>query len=180
MNVQLSKTCKACGKERKTKQLRYDPKTFDAYCENPYICESNDHPNSVPNILQRQSEYELVAADDVQGRFEEHLSEQYRGNVEKFERIRTLLTKPFTLRIIDPQMAKFIVEFEDANGMNTTQAVRTCLEAAMLNPASLGSFELPEPEAPQPTPEPAPKKLADRKAEADEGDDNDDDDFGVI
>jgi len=145
--MQLEKVCAACGKERKTRALRYDPSTFKAYCENPYICGSNEHPNSPRSLIERGTELDLKTSDEIKPLFEKYIQEQYAEDKDQYDRIRKLLTMPFTVRFSDPRMARFIVALEDEKNTTTSEAIRICVAFAM---------ERMGVEVAEPTPAPAP------------------------
>lgn len=128
-SLPLGKHCSACGKERKSKALRYDPVTLLAFCDNPYIC-SQDHPNSPYNILKNQQESLLVSYNEANESHKRQLLESFDSEI--VSKIQAMLQKPLTLRIHDPAMAQFVVEFQEVAGLPTTSDVfRYAIEALM-------------------------------------------------
>ena len=128
----LGKSCAACGKERKTKYLRYDAETFKPYCENPYIC--NDlHPNSVKNLITNQTEIGLLTYEQASEGYKAYLMSSY-NNGDVVSRIQAILTKPSNIRVQDPEMAKFLVEFQDEQGLKTlSETIRYCVQVVKDN-----------------------------------------------
>jgi hypothetical protein len=128
----LGKVCAACGKERKSKALGYDPQTFKPYCENPYIC-GDDHPNSVQNIIKRQAEVHLITAEEANEGYRKHLFDVY-DDPAIVQRIQRMLASPVTMRIQDPEMAKFLIEFEAEQGLNNlSDTIRYCVQIVKEN-----------------------------------------------
>jgi len=134
MNTPLSlgKTCVACGTTRKSKALRYDPTTFAPYCENPYIC-NDDHPNSVKNLIANQRETPLLKHDEAVEAYRKYLSETYSSS-DIVTRIHKMLTDPSTIRIQNPEMARFLLEFQEEKGIKSlSETIRHCIEIVMEN-----------------------------------------------
>jgi len=128
----LGKICAACGKERKGKLLMYDPATFTPYCANPYIC-CDEHPNSPGNLIERQKEFKLVDADTANEAFKKHLLDVYEDK-SVVESIQKLLVKPITIRILTPEMAKFLIDYAEEHGIeNQSEAIRSCIQTVMEN-----------------------------------------------
>lgn len=110
-NIILGKSCVACNKERKGRVLRYDPKTLYAYCDNPYICDSEDHPNSELNIVKRGKSLTLISHEEAVEAYKQELLTVH--NVDQVKRIQAILTKPVTIRVQDAEMAEFIVKYQN-------------------------------------------------------------------
>jgi hypothetical protein len=128
----LGKVCAACGKERKSKALRYDTESFNPYCDNPYIC-NDEHPNSVKNLIQNQKETVLVPHEDAVNAYREHLSAVYKDS-DIVQKIHRMLTDPITIRVQKPEMAKFLVEFQQENDLDSlSETIRYCVEVVMEN-----------------------------------------------
>lgn len=128
----LGKVCAACGKERKSKALKYDPATFLPYCDNPYIC-SDDHPNSPKNLIQNQKETALFDLAQANEAYRKHLKVQY-ANSDTVEKIHRMLTHPTTIRIQDPDMAVFLVDLEEELGLdNLSDTIRYCIQVVKEN-----------------------------------------------
>jgi hypothetical protein len=128
----LGKTCTACGKERKGKALRYDPITFDPYCENAYIC-NDQHPNSPKNLIERQAEFVLVGAEEANEAYKAHLLDVYEDK-SVVEQIQKMLTHPITIRILTPAMAKFLIDYAHENETaSQSDAIRNCVQTVMDN-----------------------------------------------
>jgi hypothetical protein len=125
---QLGKICSACGRERsKTKSILFDPKTLQPYCESPYIC-NTEHPNSIPNLLDRGAELKLIPLSEAQKLFKEHLIKTV-GDPTKIARIRSMVDKLMTIRIGDPGLATFILELQSAYKLSSvSDAIRYCIQ----------------------------------------------------
>lgn len=132
VTLTLPKTCAACGKERKSKALKYDPKTFEPYCDNPYIC-NDKHPNSTPNIIERRGEAPLITADEANEAYKAHLLDVYEDK-SVVEQIQRMLTSPTTVRILEPAMAKFLIDFaQERSYTSQSEALRECVRIVMEN-----------------------------------------------
>lgn len=131
--TQLGKVCSACGRERsKTKSILFDPNTLYPYCESPYIC-SSDHPNAPANLLKRGAELKLIPLSEAQKLFKEYLIKTV-GDPEKILRIRNMVDKPMTIRIGDPELARFILELQDMYQMSSvSDAIRYCIQTMKEN-----------------------------------------------
>lgn len=130
--LSLGKVCAACGKERKSKALRYDTTDFNPYCENPYIC-NEDHPNSVKNLIAKQRETKLIDHDEAVEAYRKHLSAVYEDS-DIVQKIHRMLTSPVTVRVQKPEMAKFLVEFQKEHNIDSlSEAIRHCVEVMMEN-----------------------------------------------
>lgn len=129
----LGKSCAACGKERKSKYLMYDPETLKPYCENPYIC-NDEHPNSNKNLIKYQKVIQLIGYEDASEAFRLQLMESYKNDKDVVSRIQAILTKPSNIRIQDPELAKFLVEFQDAQGFDSlSETFRYCVQVVKDN-----------------------------------------------
>jgi hypothetical protein len=128
----LGKVCAACGKERKSRALKYDANTFMPYCDHPYIC-SDAHPNSPRNIVMNQKETELLSFDESTEAYKKYLMRTY-SNPHIIKKISRMLIQPITLRIQDPEMAKFLAEFEDSEGLSDmSSTIRHCIQIVLEN-----------------------------------------------
>lgn len=130
---QLSRVCKACGKERKKKGLiMYTEDTLTPYCNNPYIC-NDKHPNSPANLVTRHSVVELIPYETASIIMEERLKSKYadRGI---YDMVAKILETPSTVRISEPEMAEFLVGIMLEYGFESkSDAIRYCIQEAMLN-----------------------------------------------
>lgn len=129
--LSLGKNCTACGKERKTKALGYHPATLEAFCDNPYVC-NEDHPNSAQNLIRTQKQTQLVTFAEANEAHKDQLLANFdEGTVAK---IQKMLTKPITIRIHSPEMAEFIVSFqEESNHENVSEVIWYAIEMLMQN-----------------------------------------------
>lgn len=123
------RTCHACGKERKSRNLLYDAETLYGYCKNPYIC-NELHPNSNKNLIANAKEADLVALEDATESYNEKLHEVY-GDESIVALIQRLMTHPVTIRIGDVPMARFLAELSTSETDNMTEAIRYCVRAEM-------------------------------------------------
>ena len=160
--ITMGKICTACGKERKPKSLMYDPKTFKSYCHTPYIC-TDEHPNSPKNLIKRGSEMELVDFTAIQKAYESRLLES--TDPEEVAKIYRLMRNPATVRITDPKMAKFLVEYARTSGLDTMSDVFRLAIETLMQPNPLPVEEEPEmePEPVEPEPETKPEPQAEEK-----------------
>lgn len=159
MITKLGTTCTACHAERKQRQLGYDPETLLPYCIHAYMCNEN-HPNSVPNILKRQGELKLIPYAEA-----EAVCLGLIANKEEYEAIKQMLSKPITLRIGDPELAKFILDLQKQLDLpDRSAAIRYCIQLVKDQPITAEqhtttSFPVsapvqPKVEEPVPVPEP--------------------------
>ncbi len=122
----LGRICTACGKEHKTNHLLFDPETLLPYCTNPYICNLN-HPNSPTNLIKRGAELLLVTYTQANAAHEKQLLDKY--DPEIIEKIRKLIVKPLTVRVQDPEMAKFLIELQEQMNFDTmSDLIRYCIQ----------------------------------------------------
>ena len=130
----LGKVCTACGKERKTKALGYHPATLAAYCDNPYVC-NEDHPNSAQNLIATQKQTKLITFAEANEAHKDQLLANFdEGTVVK---IQKMLTKPITIRIHSPEMAEFIVSFQEESKLdNVSEVIWYAVEMLMQNKGS--------------------------------------------
>lgn len=127
----LGKVCAACGKERKSKVLRYDPNTFQPYCDNPYIC-TPDHPNSAANIIARQKELLMIDFATANDAYKSQLLDSFDPSV--VDQIQRLLNYPLTMRIQDPEMAQFMVEYKEEHDFDSmSEVIRYAVQMLMEN-----------------------------------------------
>ena len=131
--LSLGKSCAACGKERKSKYLKYDPETLKPYCDNPFIC-NDEHLNSVKNLIKYQKESQLISFEQASEAFRRQLMESYKNDKDIVSRIQSILTKPSNIRIQDPELAKFLVEFQDEKGFESlSETFRYCVQVVKAN-----------------------------------------------
>lgn len=122
----LAKACSVCGKERKPKALLYDS-GFSAFCANPYIC-SQEHPNSPKNILERNSLEPMYTFEQALDRYRHSLAEQFMDK-GLAKRVHRLISSPTTIRIQEPEIAKFLVKFQQEHALpSISDAIRRCIE----------------------------------------------------
>lgn len=122
----LGRTCAACGKEHKTSHLAYDPETLLPYCTHPYICNS-DHPNSPTKLIKRQTEQLLVSYAEANAAHEKQLLDRYDPTI--IERIKVLVSKPLTVRVPNPDTAKYLIELQEKMDFATmSDTVRYCIQ----------------------------------------------------
>lgn len=128
----LGSSCAACGAGRKAKNLRYDPQTFLPYCDAPHIC-NEKHPNSPLNLIQRQAVADLVTSEEIKEAYQQHLIENYTDS-DAAGKIHRLMLKPTTIRIMDPEMAEYLVSLqEDRNLESLAATIRYCIQIMMEN-----------------------------------------------
>lgn len=129
--VALGSTCAACGAGRKVRNLRYDPNTFLPYCEKTHIC-NDDHPNSYLNVIVRGKITDLVTAEEISGAYQAHLISQY--DPEMAEKLHRIVVKPTTLRIMDPEMAEYLVNLQKELALpSLAETIRHCIQLNMEN-----------------------------------------------
>lgn len=122
----LGRICAACGKEHKTSHLLFDPETLLPYCTNPYICNLN-HPNSPTNLIKRGAELLLVTYAQANAAHEKQLLEKYDPTI--ITQIQALLSKPITVRVLDHEMAKFLIELQAQMDFPTmSETTRYCIQ----------------------------------------------------
>lgn len=128
----LGSSCAACGAGRKAKNLRYDPQTFLPYCDAPHIC-NEQHPNSPLNLIQRQAVAELVTSEQIKEAYQQHLIENYTDS-DAAGKIHRLMLKPTTIRIMDPDMAEYLVNLQESKGLaSLAETIRYCIQVMMEN-----------------------------------------------
>jgi hypothetical protein len=95
-------------------------------------------------VIERGSELKLIGYDEAQARLKPMLTEAGAGN-EEADQIRKMITQPRSVRIEDPQMAKFIITIQNRFAMeNFSEAIRYCIQKAMqLDPQPTDEEELP-------------------------------------
>lgn len=123
-------TCAACGTTRKATHLRYDPTTFLPYCQHAEIC-APAHPNSPTSILERGQGINLVTLSEAEKLYREKLLIEH-PDAEAVEQIRKLLEKPISLRVLSPDLAKYLVQVQKEYSMDTmAETIRYLLSVAM-------------------------------------------------
>jgi hypothetical protein len=123
----LGSSCAACGAGRKAKNLRYDPATFLPYCDAPHIC-NEEHPNSHLNLIKRQAVAELVTSEEIKEAYQKHLLESYT-NSDAAGKIHRLMLKPTTIRIMDPDMAEYLVNLQEEKHFESlAETIRYCIQ----------------------------------------------------
>lgn len=127
MATSLGKTCKACGSPRKQSNIGYHPDTFEAYCVNPWIC-NTEHPNSPENLIKRGKELQLLTFEEAEEAFGSWLLMNHPDK-DKAEKIRRLVTHPTTVRVGSPENAEFLVNLVDELGLQSiSDAMRFCVQ----------------------------------------------------
>lgn len=130
MSSVLGTTCAACGAHRRRKTILYDPRTLEAYCHTPYIC-NEEHPNSTKNLLQRGSELELVTYEDAQQLLKAALEANLSVGTEA-DQVRRMVLAPTSIRISDPDLAKFLLDLKKEEGLSSiSDAIRYCVWQVM-------------------------------------------------
>lgn len=169
----LGSTCAACGAGRKAKNLRYDPNTFLPYCDAPHIC-NEEHPNSPKNLIKRQAIMELFTADDIREAYQKHLLDSY-VNTDSAMKIHRLMIKPTTIRILDPEMAEYLINLQEEKEFDSlAETMRYCVQIMMENnsmslqemreqenervKAAIAAETVKELEEPEPEPEEEPQE----------------------
>lgn len=127
--VVLGSVCSACGAVRKIRNLRYDLEDFMPYCHSPYICNEH-HVNSERNLILRKAVKPLVGYDEAKEGYEQYLLSTYDNQVEA-ERLKRLMLRPTTIRVMDQEMAKYLIRLQDERGLGISEAVRYCIESMM-------------------------------------------------
>lgn len=127
--VVLGSVCAACGAVRKIRNLRYDLEDFMPYCHSAYICNEH-HVNSERNLLLRKAVKPLVEYDEAKAAYEDYLLNAYEDQAEA-ERLKRLMLRPTTIRVMDQEMAKFLIRLQDERGLGISEAVRYCIESMM-------------------------------------------------
>jgi hypothetical protein len=140
--------CNACGVKRRHKNLRYDSKTFFAYCENPYVC-NDDNPNSPSNVIKRKGKVDMLTYEEAK------FANTANIKSTTSDRIKRLLNSPLTVRIQSVDMADFLVRESENKNQTVSELVRKLVEATMNEEPK----QQPEPQ--QKTPEPTVQTLND-------------------
>jgi hypothetical protein len=123
----LGKVCAACGVERKKKGIRYSPEDFMPYCDNPYVCNEN-HPNAPKNLLLRGAELALIPYAEAEEKYKAYLDKNL-PNSEMAEKIRRMVTNPTTVRVADPGLAQFLLEFQEEMQFDSiSDTIRFCVQ----------------------------------------------------
>lgn len=123
-------TCAACDTVRKANNLRYDPETFLPYCQHAEIC-SPAHPNSPTSILERGYGITLVTLQEAERLYKEKLLME-QPDAFTVAMIRKLLEKPVSMRVLSPDLAKYLVQvMKDYNMANMAETIRYLLTVAM-------------------------------------------------
>ena len=127
MSTALGRVCAACGVERKKKNIAYDPTDFMPYCDNPYIC-NEEHPNSPKNLIARGAELKLLSYEEAQAKFADWMATKLPDK-ELAEKIRRMVMHPISVRIGDPGLAQFILEFQKEFQMDSvSDTIRYCVQ----------------------------------------------------
>lgn len=127
MSTALGRVCNACGVERRKKNIAYDPTNFMPYCDNPYIC-NEDHPNSPKNLIARGAELQLLSYEEAQAKFADWVAMSHPDR-EIAEKIRRMVMYPISVRIGDPGLAQFILEFQQEFQMDSiSDTIRYCVQ----------------------------------------------------
>lgn len=127
MPTALGRVCTACGVERKKKNIAYNPTDFMPYCDNPYICNEN-HPNSPKNLIARGAELKLLSYEEAQAKFADWVAMNH-SDKEIAEKIRRMVMYPISVRIGDPGLARFILEFQQEFQMDSvSDTIRYCVQ----------------------------------------------------
>ena len=125
----LDKECTACGKGRSVKSLQYHPKTFEAYCDSPYVC-NDSHPNSIANVIVRKTEIELLPYEEAVEKYERMLDREY--DPKTVMQIRKLLTGPISVRLLSKDVAEYVAKIQTTYNLKTpSEAIRYCVQLAM-------------------------------------------------
>lgn len=128
----LGTTCTACGANRRRKTVVYDPQTLLPYCHTPYIC-NEKHPNSPENLIDRGSQVTLVDYQEAQRLLKIALENDQAIGMEA-ERIRRMVTQPTSIRINDPELARFLIQIQNEFNFNSvSDAIRYCIELVKEN-----------------------------------------------
>lgn len=141
----LDKECTACGRGRSAKALKYDPKTFAAYCDSAYIC-NESHPNSIANVIKRKSEVDLLPHDEAVERYKEMLESEY--DPKMVLQIKKLLTGPISVRLLSKETAEYVAHIQRQYNLKTpSEAIRYCVQLAMGAPENSQEQEQTEVES---------------------------------
>lgn len=125
-------TCIACQTPRRTNNLRYDPNTFLAYCKHAEICNAQ-HPNSPVNIIQRGDAIPLLTLSEAEKLYKEKLLIEH-PDPEAVVQIRKLLEHPISLRLNNPDLAKYLVNVKKNYGFDSlADTLRYILITSMEN-----------------------------------------------
>lgn len=125
-------TCSACQTPRRTNNLRYDPNTFLAYCKHAEICNTN-HPNSPVNIIQRGDALPLLSLTEAEKLYKEKLLIEH-PDPEAVVQIRKLLEHPISLRLNNPDLAKYLVNVKKTYNFDSlADTLRYILVTSMEN-----------------------------------------------
>jgi hypothetical protein len=118
--------CVACEKELTKKDLLYT-EDKQAYCVNPFTCSEN-HPNSVKNILARGAAVKLYNEVEL----EENTFDKLEVSDEMKDRITKAVTKPQSIRLSKVPIAHYLLAKQEEEGLGSiSEAVRYCIEIAM-------------------------------------------------
>lgn len=122
--------CHACGKPRRKKMLAFT-QNHVPYCISYWLC-NDKHPSNPAN----PHKVPLFTEDEI----------------KVTTPIKQLMTKPFSIRIGDYEMSRFLVELQEKQGFkNLSDTVRYCLELVR-NQKQPDPVPPPQQEQPKPTP----------------------------
>lgn len=119
--------CVACNKELTKKDLLFT-EDKEAVCVNPFTC-TEDHPNSVKNIITRGNAVRLFNESEL----EDNTFEKLNVSDEMKAKIMKVSTKPQSIRLSKIPIAHYVVaKMEENPELNSiSEVVRHCVEIAM-------------------------------------------------
>jgi phage FluMu protein Com len=120
--------CLACNKELAKKEVFYT-EDRNPFCGNPFTC-SEEHPNSVKNIVARSGAVQLFTEDEL----ETNLFQNLDVSDEMKDRIMKIATKPQSIRLSKVDIAYYLIQLqENMNFSSLSECIRYCVTLAMEN-----------------------------------------------
>ena len=134
--------CTACSKDIMKKDVLFTGERLP-YCANPMTC-SEEHPNSVKNIVERLGAVEMFTEDQL----EHNAFENLDVSPEMKERILKVSSKPQSIRLSRIDQAQYILKLQEVKGFSSiAESVRYCIDLAMqVEPIDAAAEKLPVPE----------------------------------
>jgi hypothetical protein len=118
--------CTACQKELIKKETVFTEDKLP-YCINAYTC-NDDHPNSIPHILERQGAVKMFTEDELASVTFQSLN----VSPEMKERIMKIATKPQSIRLSKLEIAHYLIELQEAKDFSSlSECIRYCVSETM-------------------------------------------------
>ena len=153
--------CSACGTARRPSNLLYDPNTFKPYCRSYEFC-NNDHPNAPAQILANGKYTPLIPLAEAEKLYKEKVYLSH-PDPDSIDELKKLLTKPISLRLNSPEVAKYLMNVKAEQGFaNLAETIRFLLEESLRN--SPVEVEV----TPQPAPQTTAEEIEDQEEDTEE------------